>query len=83
LRQFKRAPALAAAYRPQVYRGDVLFFRAAVRPPEERVRRSPAAWQPYVRGSIVEHEVACRHEAMMQKNFADVIGHVLAGLRGC
>ncbi|NRO95024.1 amino acid adenylation domain-containing protein [Paraburkholderia sp. NMBU_R16] len=80
LRQFKRAPALAGAYRPQVYCGNVLFFRAAVRPPEERVPRSPAAWQPYVRGSIVEHDVACRHEAMMQKNFADVIGHVLAGL---
>ena len=78
MRQFKRAPALASAYRPRVYRGNVLFFRAAVRPAEERSPRSPAAWQPYVRGSIVAHDVDCRHEAMMRKDSADAIGRVLA-----
>jgi len=80
VRQFKRAPALASAYRPQVFHGNVIFFRAAVRAAQERLPRSPAAWQPYVRGSIVEHDVDCRHEAMMRKDSADAIGRVLAAL---
>ncbi|MFG1711926.1 amino acid adenylation domain-containing protein [Micromonospora sp. NPDC049203] len=56
------ASAAARAYRPPVFDGDLLFFRATrgwSGPPPD-----PRAWHPYVSGGIEIHEVDTTHGRM-------------------
>ncbi|WP_263251409.1 amino acid adenylation domain-containing protein [Saccharopolyspora rosea] len=44
------------------FRGDVLFFTAAVNPAKASL--TSAMWQPYVDGVVENHDIACEHKDM-------------------
>jgi amino acid adenylation domain-containing protein len=63
-------------FRPERYRGDVLFFVAAEEPGRPRTFGAP--WLPYVGGRLLEHRIACTHMEMMNARPAREIGDVVA-----
>ncbi|MBA8928840.1 amino acid adenylation domain-containing protein/non-ribosomal peptide synthase protein (TIGR01720 family) [Kutzneria viridogrisea] len=69
--------ALAQEVTRGVFRGDLLFFTA--------VRGRPAdlpthhAWRDYVDGTVVNHDIACSHDEMMNPEPLAEIGTILAG----
>ena len=68
--------ALAAAFKPGEFDGDVLFFTAT----EDRsaTAATAEAWRPHVSGRIDAYEVACGHTAMTQPATATDIGRIIA-----
>ncbi|OII61502.1 hypothetical protein BJP40_05135 [Streptomyces sp. CC53] len=71
-------------FRPERYRGDVLFFVA-----DEEPGRPPAfgePWLPYVDGRLLEHRIPCTHMQMMDarpaREIGDVLGKALDALDG-
>ncbi|WP_338083561.1 amino acid adenylation domain-containing protein [Burkholderia arboris] len=78
VRQFQVAPAQAGMFAPDVFDGDVVFFRATLERPEAYQPRDVRAWQPYVRGKIDVHDVACLHETMMSTSALAAIGPIVA-----
>jgi thioesterase domain-containing protein len=67
-------------FRPGGFRGDVTFFTATLT--QNEIRRKVDAWLPYVDGRLVNHEIACRHEHMMQAGPIAEIGPLLAARLG-
>ncbi|WP_184728839.1 non-ribosomal peptide synthetase [Saccharopolyspora phatthalungensis] len=47
------------------YQGDVLFFTATVNP--ARSTLTAQTWQPYVDGTVHNHDIACEHKDMTQR----------------
>ncbi|WP_302478704.1 amino acid adenylation domain-containing protein [Burkholderia lata] len=78
VRQFQVAPTQASRFAPDVFHGDVVFFRAALDRPEAGQPRDVRAWQPYVRGKIDVHDIACLHETMMSPSALAGIGPIVA-----
>jgi thioesterase domain-containing protein len=67
---------LAIDFTPGQFCGDILFFTATLDQPEDAP--TPDAWRPYVDGTIQIHDIACRHNRMMQPGSLAQIGPVLA-----
>ncbi|MDF3299068.1 non-ribosomal peptide synthetase [Streptomyces tropicalis] len=63
-------------FRPERYRGDVLFFVAAEEPGRPPAFGEP--WLPYVEGRLLEHRIACTHMEMMNARPAREIGDLVA-----
>ncbi|MDG9720489.1 amino acid adenylation domain-containing protein [Streptomyces sp. DH24] len=63
-------------FRPERYRGDVLFFVAAEEPNRPSSFSEP--WLPYVEGRLLEHRIACTHLEMMNARPAREIGDLVA-----
>lgn len=63
-------------FRPEPYRGDVLFFVAAEEPGRLPTLSEP--WLPYVEGRLLEHRIACTHLEMMNARPAREIGDLVA-----
>ncbi|AOW93305.1 non-ribosomal peptide synthetase [Rhodococcus sp. WMMA185] len=69
---------ISVGYEPQVFDGDLLFFRAArFADGEEGPKPSPSVWQPVIAGTVVEHEVPCDHLHMTTPEALAVIGPIL------
>ena len=66
---------LTTDFTPGVFDGDLLLFRAKV---DCKVQATAALWQPYICGQIECHEVAARHDHMMQPDHLAQIGPVVA-----
>jgi amino acid adenylation domain-containing protein len=70
----RHAGVLRRAFRPDLFRGNMLFVAAV----EGRADFfSPAQWQPYVNGEIQIYEIHCRHPRMMDPGNLAAIGRVL------
>ena len=67
-----RDGALADAHEPDVYHGDVLFFRAA-----DAAAPPLATWAPYIHGHIDVHDVATDHLGLLDRPWRARIGHAL------
>ncbi|WP_344447046.1 thioesterase domain-containing protein, partial [Kitasatospora nipponensis] len=65
---------LDLTHRPQVYRGDAVFFSAAL----ETDGTSVADWAPYLTGAVEHHAIDCEHGDMMRAEPAARIGALLA-----
>ncbi len=66
----------SAAYRPEVYDGDLLFFSStSARPGYEP---NAATWRPYVTGTIVDNQTGHEHNRLTSPEALSVIGPVLA-----
>ncbi len=63
-------------FAPLIYRGNVLFFRAAMT--EDRSAGSPDWWKPYALGDIETHDIDCEHVEMDRPEPIAEIGRVLA-----
>jgi nonribosomal peptide synthetase DhbF len=74
LQVMKMNTRLARNFRPQRFRGDILFFAAT----RGEVPPAPEQWQPYVSGKIATHEVDCEHVHMLKPVPLAKIGDVLA-----
>lgn len=68
---------LMAESTPALYRGDVVFFTAALEPARQGPRAADK-WRPYVTGRIDEHQIHSRHLEMAQAEPMAEIGRVLA-----
>ncbi|KAF9949715.1 hypothetical protein BGZ70_001659, partial [Mortierella alpina] len=67
---------LSGHFKPSVYTGDILFFRATSWRTGNAI--DPAFWSPYVRGSIEAHDVACAHVDMDKPEHIAVVGSIVA-----
>lgn len=76
---FHHARRLIQEFRPGIFAGDLLFFRATLADNGNGALPPPGAWQPYVTGCVSTHEIACRHEKMMRPAALAAIGPLLAG----
>ncbi|MEV0342421.1 amino acid adenylation domain-containing protein [Nocardia sp. NPDC050713] len=69
---------LAHGFQPRTFDGDVLFFTAAADEINQAdPARCAAAWEPFVTGTVHDHELLCRHSAMTAPESLAVIGPVL------
>ncbi|QEU92646.1 amino acid adenylation domain-containing protein [Streptomyces kanamyceticus] len=66
---------LRTQFRPEPYRGDLLYFTAANEP--GRLESVSEPWEPHVEGRLVEHRVDCAHLDMMKARPAREIGDLL------
>jgi nonribosomal peptide synthetase DhbF len=74
LRIYRNNIRLADDFVPDVLKGDLLFFAAALEtdaPPKE-------LWKQYVRGRVKIHEIACRHSQMTRPTAMAEIGPAIA-----
>ncbi|WP_431045763.1 amino acid adenylation domain-containing protein [Streptomyces sp. P1-3] len=64
MRTFQHSSALACAFAPGRFRGDVLFFTAAL----DREEGAPTAdaWRKHVAGTVVDRQVDSRHDDMLR-----------------
>jgi thioesterase domain-containing protein/acyl carrier protein len=75
----RELPRLMQAFIPDIYNGDLLFFRATIGEGDDAdALPSPEAWQPFIRGRIDIHDIACRHAKMMRPRTLETIGPILA-----
>ncbi|MEY9949768.1 amino acid adenylation domain-containing protein [Kitasatospora sp. GAS1066B] len=68
---------LPHCFTPGGYRGDVLFFNAAL-DTGVMASRTPSEWGPYVEGWIDSHDIPCAHTAMFEDGPVALIGRILA-----
>ncbi|KOV61057.1 amino acid adenylation protein [Streptomyces sp. NRRL WC-3618] len=66
---------LLGEFAPTSYDGDLLFFTAAQDP--DALPDRYGAWQPYVEGRVVNHDIPCTHGEMTRPTSLDRIGPVL------
>jgi amino acid adenylation domain-containing protein len=66
---------LIREFRPAVFDGDVVFFRA--RFGWDGPGPSSALWQPYLTGQVIEHAIACTHATMAQADPLAEVGRIL------
>ncbi|MEU0505589.1 alpha/beta fold hydrolase, partial [Nocardia sp. NPDC005998] len=75
---YANGTVLAHGFRPRTFNGDLLFFTAG---DDEINRTDPtrraAAWQPFITGTIQNHDLRCKHSAMTTPESLAVIGPVL------
>ncbi|MGF0176740.1 amino acid adenylation domain-containing protein [Streptomyces sp. Marseille-Q5077] len=62
---------LADSFTPHCYTGDLLLFRALGGEDEPR---SPQAWEPFVDGHVLTHDMGCEHQEMTDPEPAAEIG---------
>lgn len=67
-----------SAYKPEIYHGDVLFFRSTITP-EWFDPISVKTWEPYINGNLEVHDIHCRHKDMCQPKPLEEIGAILSG----
>jgi nonribosomal peptide synthetase DhbF len=71
---YKNNVHLLRAFVPESFDGDLLIFVAT----QTESKPGTDAWQPYVRGQIKIHHIACRHDQMTQPAPIAEIGRLLA-----
>lgn len=76
LTAFAHSDALADAFAPTPFDGDVVFFRAG-QPAEGLPALSAHAWAPYVRGALEVHDLPTHHFDMLAEPFRASIAQVL------
>ncbi|MCM3186402.1 amino acid adenylation domain-containing protein [Priestia megaterium] len=64
-------------YKPKTFNGDILFFRSTVIP-EWFDPIYPETWKPFIKGSIEQYDINCRHKDMCQPKPLAEIGEILA-----
>ncbi|KAF9945067.1 hypothetical protein BGZ70_004084 [Mortierella alpina] len=69
---------LAMQFKPSVYSGDVLFFRATEKEDDITPMVDPFSWRPYTKGAIEVHNVECTHIEMDKPESMAVIGRTVA-----
>ncbi|GFN29832.1 amino acid adenylation domain-containing protein [Paenibacillus xylaniclasticus] len=69
---------IMAAYSPQRFKGNMLFFRSTIIP-DWFTPIDPDTWLPYLDGEIERYDIACRHKDMCQPEPLAIIGKRLAG----
>ncbi|MDH6109401.1 thioesterase domain-containing protein [Kitasatospora sp. MAP12-15] len=76
LQVFLHNVRLRRRFTPELFRGDLLFVKAAL----ERTAplNSADAWQPYTTGRIERHEIDTEHRLMMRRGPAAEIGPLVA-----
>ncbi|MEV6135891.1 amino acid adenylation domain-containing protein [Nocardia sp. NPDC051990] len=74
-----RTVELESRYRPAVFEGTLEFFSAMV-DAEARADRTPADWQPFVSGEIIDRPIGSTHELMTSAEALAEIGPRLADL---
>ncbi|MFF0526955.1 amino acid adenylation domain-containing protein [Nocardia amikacinitolerans] len=75
---YTNGTVLAHGFQPRTFDGDVLFFTAAADEVNQAdPARCAAAWEPFVTGTVHDHELPCRHSAMTAPESLAVIGPVL------
>ncbi|MEK8146072.1 thioesterase domain-containing protein [Streptomyces sp. M10(2022)] len=67
---------LMDAYDPEIFDGDVLFFTATEGKVEDWM--SFEAWEPYVKGQVENHLIACEHTEMTEPGPLREIGAVIS-----
>ncbi|HEY3869542.1 MAG TPA: amino acid adenylation domain-containing protein [Actinocrinis sp.] len=71
---------LAEEHKPPLFNGDMLFFSATGHPDTAELK--PAAWQPFITGSVRTHVIAAEHHEMLRPEalarIAGVLGEELA-----
>lgn len=68
---------ILGAYRPGPYKGDLLFVHSTVIP-DWFTPISPDTWQPYITGTIEQHDLACRHKDLCQPGPLSDIGRIIS-----
>ncbi|MCG1043369.1 amino acid adenylation domain-containing protein [Mycetohabitans sp. B8] len=68
---------IVTSFSPRIYGGDMLFFRATMLQDTSDKLIPPQAWQPYVRGYVEVHDIACKHYDMELPTPIAQIGHIL------
>ncbi|MEV0296287.1 amino acid adenylation domain-containing protein [Nocardia sp. NPDC050710] len=75
---YANGTVLAHGFRPRTFDGDLLFFTAGADEINQAdPARRAAAWEPFVTGAVLDHELPCRHAAMATPESLAVIGPVL------
>ena len=74
LQFLKHANMLRLTFRPDAFRGNILFFAATQGRPDFF---SPVQWSNYVTGEIKVHELHCRHPRITDPEQIAIIGKVL------
>ncbi|KAG0082668.1 hypothetical protein BGZ92_011505, partial [Podila epicladia] len=69
---------LAERFKPSVFGGDMIYFRAAIRSHDKMALVDPTSWTPYVRGRMEVHDVVCKHLEMDKPKNIAVVGAVVA-----
>ncbi|MFZ2175125.1 MAG: amino acid adenylation domain-containing protein, partial [Rhodococcus sp. (in: high G+C Gram-positive bacteria)] len=75
---YENSRKLVHRFRPQVYHGELLIFPATGDDDGTTRARSVEEWRPLVTGRIVEHDVDCGHNDMIEPQSLAVIGPVLS-----
>lgn len=66
-------------FTPDVFDGDMLLFSATAPVTYSAAEGSlHGRWQPFVSGDVVNHDIACSHNGLLEPGPAGVIGAVLA-----
>ncbi|WP_338861871.1 amino acid adenylation domain-containing protein (plasmid) [Mycetohabitans rhizoxinica] len=68
---------ILTGFSPRIYGGDMLFFRATMLQDTSDNLIPPQAWQPYVRGYVEVHDIACKHYDMELPAPTAQIGRIL------
>jgi amino acid adenylation domain-containing protein len=68
---------IVTGFSPRIYGGDMLFFRATMLQDMSDKLIPPQAWQPYVRGYVEVHDIACKHYDMELPAPTAQIGRIL------
>jgi len=70
---------IAIDFTPDRFHGDLLLLTPSIDPIDrDEDTATPDAWRPYVDGKIETHEIASRHNGMMQPAALAQIGPILA-----
>ncbi|KAF9929797.1 hypothetical protein BGZ67_006135 [Mortierella alpina] len=69
---------LAMKFKPSVYSGNILFFRATLQEDELTPMVDPLSWTPYLTGAIEVHDVECTHIEMDKPAPMTIIGQTVA-----
>ncbi|MFC9774530.1 amino acid adenylation domain-containing protein [Paenibacillus chitinolyticus] len=75
---YENSVKILAAYVPEKYEGDLLFFHSTIIP-DWFDPIDPDMWIPYVGGKIERHDIECRHKDLCQPGPLSIIGRMLAG----
>ncbi|HEV2678966.1 MAG TPA: amino acid adenylation domain-containing protein, partial [Rhodanobacter sp.] len=77
LQSFRHGESLARAFKPGIFHGDVMFFRATE--VIEALQTPPiSVWSPYIEGRLDIHDIPTNHFNMLNKEFRASIGRVLS-----
>ncbi|CAO3566687.1 unnamed protein product [Mortierella alpina] len=69
---------LARSFKPSVYSGDILFFRATIPYQTGEPPIDPACWRPFICGDVKVHDVECTHEDMRTSKNLAVVARIVA-----
>nr|P0DUV4.1 RecName: Full=Malpibaldin synthetase; AltName: Full=Nonribosomal peptide synthetase mpbA; Short=NRPS mpbA [Mortierella alpina]QOW41314.1 malpibaldin synthetase [Mortierella alpina] len=68
---------LAMQFKPSVYNGNILFFRATQKENDLTPMVNPFSWRPYTNGAIEVHNVECTHIEMDKPESMAIIGRTV------